>query len=529
MGYGIDITENAVRVVKSTAKGVITRSGEAEFYTEHEPGTKEYVADLAYAIKMACRIARVSGGIGTSCAVVAGGPEVVVRRFTWPEMPPLALQENARMEFAPFLPGEASEFSIGFEMVKRHVSEETSAVNVDVIVAALPKTMVDAIDQAVRKAGLRASRIDVRENSRIHLIDRCCIVDEGSAPESYAILDFSQNRANLGLYLNGVFYSNRYFVATTPIEEGEDPSYDPYAQFDEPEEGEEPKEKVVSYRYDPVTLANEIVSIIDYMRYRERDASLECIFLIGEDQVPGIEDSLEDSLDIPVFTTYQWLINGITGRKCGQASFHIAPYLDAYGASLPRTNPKQCLHLAGSIKPSVLKKTVLPLLIPGIAVAAIVGVTIAIMTPQVNRLERELAEIEDHMARHPVTLAEFNEMQQRVNMSTTQINNIVEFYTEWPHAHDIMPFFFSNTVEGRLQRHLTLLGFSIEGGEGNITGNAIDFVHLADAVDAILSHQWIHSAIIDGAADPSREDFNFANVEFDIPIELERGVGLAND
>lgn len=524
MAFGIDISENVVRIVKTTAKGVIVRAGEAEFVTVHEPGSKEYILDLANAVHYAAKMARVTGGAGTTCNVVAGGPEVVVRRFTWPEMPPLALQENARMEFAPFLPGEASDFSIGFEVVNRTQDEETSSVTVDVMVAALPKVMVDSIEQAVRRAGFKASRIDVRENSRVRLVNSCCIVADEGAPESYAILDFSQNRANLGLYLNGMFYSNRYFVASTPVEEEDDP----YSHYEEEDEDSEPKEKVITYRYDPITLANDILSIIDYMQYRERGSSLACIFLIGEEKVPGIEESLADSLDIPIFSTHEWLKGGIVGSLPGRSYLHIASFLDAYGVSLPVNDPKNTLHLAGAIRPSILKKTVLPLLIPGVIVATIVAATILIMNPRIRRLENELADIERHMAANPITITQFTQMQTHVNRLTTQISNMEDFETEWPHAIDIMPLLFDPTIERRLQRPLHLTGFVISDGQGTLAGAAIDFEHVADAVDAMLDHEWIRHTTTMGALDPSREVLNLANVMFAMPLELERGVGLRN-
>ena len=167
MRYSIDINESAVRIIAFTAKG-IRRVGYADFDCHQPPAGAEYVQALTSSIKIAAKAAGVPLGYGHPCTVVAGGPQVVVRRFRWPQMPVSALMGNTVAELSPLLPGEAHEFSIGFEVLKRSTNEEFGTIVMDVLAAALPLDFVDAVKFSLKKAGFKPLRIDVRENSRIN-------------------------------------------------------------------------------------------------------------------------------------------------------------------------------------------------------------------------------------------------------------------------------------------------------------------------------------------------------------------------
>lgn len=526
MRYGIDVNENAVRFIKFTAGGTIKRVATASFKTEHELGSKEYRIVLTAAIKKAAKLAGASKGWGIPCTAVAGGPEVVIRRFTWPELPMAAVMENARSEFVPFLPGEPSEFTMSCEVLKRIKNEEYGSTNIEVLVAALPKKLTAAVIQAAAKAGFKVTRFEVRENARIKLINNCCIVDDGAPPESYAVLDLSQGRANMGIYLKGVFYSNRYFAANMAQEEKPLPAATEGLEDvdgDEIEDVEDIDDEAndLSKVYDPGTLATDVVSIIDYMQYRERGSSIACILLIGEDNLPGIEEALSESLDIPVFRADEWLKPGLARKvkvKRGQ-EVSLAAYLDIYGASYPAVNPKVALNLVERKPPGAGRKTVLPLVTAAGVLAAIVLGSAWFLDNEISDLQRELNRYNSTLARHTVDPATFAHVSQTTEAKDSDIAVINEFFTQWPDISDMMPIF----LRPRVSPGVIISNFSITDGVGSFSGTVNDFNHLAALLEALDAEELIYSVVQTSAQD---SDVTLPEtVAFSIAVELEQGVG----
>ena len=121
----IDISDNVVSVIKLDPEGMMMRAGSAKAPSLPPVPDDAYVTDLSKAIRNAAWAAKVSMGFGASCIVVSGKPEMVIQRFTWPDMPAEALQSIVREEMIPFLPGDPSHFTIGCEVLRR---EENIAV-----------------------------------------------------------------------------------------------------------------------------------------------------------------------------------------------------------------------------------------------------------------------------------------------------------------------------------------------------------------------------------------------------------------
>ena len=518
MRYGIDINENAVRIIKYANNGLIRKVGEAEFYTIHQPADADYALDLADSIRFAA--SQVGMPRGASASIVAGGPEVIVRKFIWPELPDTALAENAHTEFTPFLPGEANEYTISYEVIKKVQNEESNAINIEVLVAALPRTLVEAITSAVTKAGLKVTRIDVRENARAKLVSNCCIIDGGVAPQSFAVLDFSQSRANMGLYLNDSYYSSRYFVPTIFEEEPE-----PEPEFDEngeviPIDESIPKPPPIG-KYEPITLANDVVSVIDYMQYRERGSEIACILLIGEEYLPGIEEALHDSLDIPIYRAMDWLPQGIDSYVTGTyGEFILSPYLDAYATSFPSFNPKVPLNLRAEVKKSSKIK-----IIAGFSAAAVlvVGVVVAAITyfhVTMTPLREDIARMNEAIEQIDTGPEDIAEIAGEADILRQQIDDITGFFSEHVHAGEVLPILLDQTVGGNLSRNpIGITGFSISDSEGVLTFIADDFYHIADASDYMMENPLVLGAGALAVVDIPEQDYG-QEIVFEYEMQL---------
>ena len=532
MRYSIDINENAVQVIKFNNKG-IKSVGSADFETTATPDSDQYADDLTAALKKAAKEASIPKGFGIPATVVAGGPEVVMRRFTWPQMPASALKQNATSELAPLLPGDSSDFSISHEILRTYTNEDTGLITDDVLVAALPLDFIEAVKLAAKRTGFKCERIDVRENSRIRLVNEVYEVGEEDPPESYAVLDFSQKRANMGLYLNGAFYSNRYFSASPgmapPVEEpmpmysettlGEDGQPLPPPELPTP-----PKKSPLRLNYDPNTLANDVVSIIDYMQYRERGSNISCILLIGEENLPGIVESLEESLDIPIYPAAKWIYPELSkGIKSKGQAPALSSYLDAYGAGIQTKSIKESLNLKGIIRPSKMKTVVLPIVSIATTLIVAIGGGIYILNDQYRGLQRELISLQNTAILNPAGEGTYADLRAQADSIHAQLAGLEQLRTQWPDARDTLPLFFDASINGQLAIPVFISSVTLQNGSGFLSGLAVNLGHVADIVDALNIHPLVESVGIPTQVhvpDPTYTGAFRNEIQFTIPISV---------
>jgi len=487
MRYGIDIGEDSVLVIKFTPKGIIVRTGSADISSIKEllPESSEYIRSLATAIKKAARSARVPRGFGMPCTVVTGGAHVIIRKFTWPDLPVEALNENVLTELTPYLPGDPESFVIGHEILLREKIEDINAFNLQVLAAAMPKNLSTAIIKAVRKAGFKPSHLDVRENARGKIVSNLCKIADGEAPKSYALLDLSQAQANMALYLNGVFYSNRYFSAT----DNEDSKYDADA------------------------LASEIVSIIDYIQYRERGANISYVLLMGENNLPGIEASLGDNLDIPIYAANSWLKRAIA-YKYGKKGVRVplVNCYDAFGSAMPSFNPKVRLDLMPTAKKSQARRLLLPFAATFIIIAALLTVGILFPIIERNNLRSEIDRLDAELAQFIVTPARVAALNLDIAQMSGHINDLEAFFAYAPQAITVLPILFDSG--------LTVTSIHAAGTTITLVGSEVDFNRLADAAVILRENEFVESVVIHSARDESTIISGFNTAEFNIIIEL---------
>lgn len=403
----IDVGEKTIKIIKTDAKGVIKRAGLAHLPDgiSDASGTK-YIDALAETIKRAASIARV--GRSKNCVVVAGGPRIITRAFTWPEMPPDALLLNAELEITPYLPAEPELFCVDYTLLRRKTAAPNGdghqAVQLEVLVGAMEKEFATALLSAARKAGFPPKRIDIRENTRGKLVHATHLWTETgihaapgtdthspafSPEKSFAILDVADTLVSMTVFINGMFYAHRYFGAaintSVPVEA--------YAAGGIAAAGAPSKDASLSESrtlVDADNLANEVASIIDYIHYRERDSKVSSILLFGsEDNVPNLMQNLSEQLEIPVFRPSNELEHRITCSK--PERINVSNYLDAYGAAIvPQTGRAADLDLKPKKKKRhIFKRFVLPT--AGIALLVGVFLTVGVYLPyqNVQKLQQE--------------------------------------------------------------------------------------------------------------------------------------------
>lgn len=517
MRYNIDIGENIVRVIRFNKKGIIKGYGSCDVpdLTGMELGGKEYVDVLGGAIKKAGRNAGLPAGFGTPCEVVVGGPQMVVRRFIWPDLPLEAQIENAEIEITPFLPDSVKNFVIGYEVLRKINNAEFGSVNLEVIVAAVPKNFANAIVKAARKGTFKVTRIDVRENARAKVVAQCNRLE--IPPSSYALLDFTQPQANVSLYLNGVFYSNRYFAPSleeVPITEPVDPA--------ETEDADEllqnlrkrAMSKSVALNYNTDALANEVVSIIDYMHYRERGSAITSVLLLGEENLSGIETSLKENLEIAIFNTSEWVKSSITEKPA-----NLIHSIDAYGTGLIGLDPKERINL----KPTLIKnkathkRRLVSFFIFLGFLLALLAIGIAIPTIQRNTLWDYLNQLDVQLAQYPITVEDISQLHTRIASMDGQSSTIEQFFEEIPQIRNVIPLVFRDDIDVSALR---ASGFNI-----TVEGYTVNFNSLVDIIEELRDNELIESVQITAATDSETAQLFSMSTSFSMQIRLNEGTG----
>ncbi|MCL2378190.1 MAG: hypothetical protein FWC77_03590 [Defluviitaleaceae bacterium] len=324
----IDISDSMVSVIKLDPQGVMIRAGSAK--APALPGMPDdaYVTDLSAAIKKAAWAAKVSMGFGASCVVGVSMPDLTIQRFKWPDMPTEALLSVAATEMVPYLPGGKSNFHIGCEVLRQNPGE------LEVLAAAMPEEHAVAVDTACRWANFKPKRIDIRENARSRLVKHWCAPIEGAVPSTYAILDAGPGAANIAFYRDGLFHSNRYFAPEfVKLEEVED-----FEMLMSVKAGGIGSNES-AIRYDTHKLTEEITSAIDHF-HRIMGEKISCILLMDDENIPGIEENLRGSQNMPVLKPSQWVTPGVKRpnlRRMNQDSF-----LDAFAVGMPSLMGHDC-------------------------------------------------------------------------------------------------------------------------------------------------------------------------------------------
>ena len=324
----IDISDNAVSIVKLDPEGVMIKVGSAKAPSLPTVPDDAYVTDLSSAIRKAAWAANISTSFGVSCVVVAGMSEAIIQRFTWPDMPADALHSIVHEEMIPYLPSDPSHYTISYEVLRLEQGSGNRPATLEIIAAALPIDLASAITTACRWANFKPKRMDLREGARGRLAHFWCAPVEGEVPSTYAILDVGPGVANIAFYHDGLFHSNRYF---TPEFVKLDEVNDFELLMTVKTGGLDDNENAM--RYVPDKLTEDIESSINHFYRLVSRAKLSCILLMDDENLPGVEESLRSRLDILILKPEQWVTTGIKRpnlRRIDQAQF-----LDAFAAGMP--------------------------------------------------------------------------------------------------------------------------------------------------------------------------------------------------
>jgi Tfp pilus assembly PilM family ATPase len=515
MQYRIEVNANSVKVVKVDAKGKIAGSGSAVLSGDPMWADKAWIDRLSQTIKKVANEAKVPKGSNFACSVITGGPNVVMQRFTWPELNHHAMLENAKHEIASYLPGTQAQFVIGAEVQCSKAAEGDKAATMDVFVAALQRDVATAISTAVAWAGFKVVSLDICENARLRLVSKYCRIDSGT-PASFGMLDLNSESPNITLYLNNNFYSTHYFSAGIEATASLGSTVEDMESRAAGGSGDPVKE------YNLHAVIGEINFLLDYIRYQERGSNIECILMMGSIQ-PDFVHGLSSSLAMPVYSTDLWMASDvISGVKGDRGKF-----LDVYASGIPSTVIAN-QHMLDLKTPPIIKNPMRRIAFTAIAGLSVMLTLLAIglFIPFYNeqrlqgvydRLDDEAARVNQIVADAP-TQERIDLLRNTIATYNTRLLGIHNFYAEFAQASEVVPIIFET-------RFSKLSSMSASGDTISVSVDARYFDHTAELLEYLRRHPLFWYAGTSSVSESDTKDWVSGTSSFSLEIIMRRGMG----
>jgi type IV pilus assembly protein PilM len=206
---GVDIGSSSIKILQAeqTKQGVrITRIAACPTpESSLKDGVIVKVSEVAAAIQFAIR----SAGIRASSAVAAiAGPGVIVRQIQVPKMTEQLLRKSIAFEASKYVSTSTEDNVVEFEILPTSRDDG----QMDVMIVASPRAMIDSRVKTLEEAGLEPIAIDVEAFAVLRALIQHNR-DQSLSDGTVAILDIGASHAEINLVCKGVLALTR----TIPI------------------------------------------------------------------------------------------------------------------------------------------------------------------------------------------------------------------------------------------------------------------------------------------------------------------------
>ena len=308
---GLDIghhTLRAVQVERTTSGWRVAKSASAP--TPEDTVRDGVVIDptiLGLAIKNMLKSAHISA---TSASIAISGGTVVVRPIRLPKMAEAALRKSIRFEASRYVPNSVEDSYIEFEIIG-----DVDATNMDVIIAAAPKELVDSRVAACEQAGLEVEHVEIATFAAYRSIIEADHSHEW-ADKTVGLVDIGAAVTNLGVISSGAFSMTRaipaggqvltdalksYFKLSTEDAESGKSQLDIRGLLNEASVAENPPLRILHTHVDD--LVREVRRSINYWQSQQNEAAgakhVDVIVLCGGgSNLPGLSEYFQHKLGI---------------------------------------------------------------------------------------------------------------------------------------------------------------------------------------------------------------------------------------
>ncbi len=197
---GLDIGHHAIKAVQIDRAGQGWKISRVGWVRTPDDSIKEGVVidpmAVGAAIKQVMRESHITAN--AACIAVSGG-SVVVRTVRIPKMPEATLRKSIRYEAGRYVPSSVEDSYIEFEIVG-----EADENQMDVLIVAAPKEIVETRIKACENAGLEVEVVDVEAFAAY----RCLLESDASNAyegKTVAIVDIGGSTTNMSVIADGHF------------------------------------------------------------------------------------------------------------------------------------------------------------------------------------------------------------------------------------------------------------------------------------------------------------------------------------
>ncbi|HHT96474.1 MAG TPA: type IV pilus assembly protein PilM [Clostridiales bacterium] len=328
----IDIGASQLKVVQMKANMEVKAWGTVAIPEGFiSQGRIEAQGPLADLIKKALSKHRIKGN---KCALCISGNEVIVRELVLPEMAPEQILENINYEIISFLPLKHADYSIDYKILEYIKAEDDKPDRIRLMVAAIPKVMVNQYIGALKKAGIKVVYVDVVQNS-LTKISKLISYENNtmSAAENICIIDIGARTCEVVILSDGEYFTHKTIIkgsndVTKLISEKNEIDYDRADELKKRENYFNQENEVTKYFEN---LFSDIDRTISYFKNRKHGQEINKIYITGGGSLqPGLIEFCNKRLS----TKTEFLADQLKNYKNQKSKDSFAIFSQAIGVTI---------------------------------------------------------------------------------------------------------------------------------------------------------------------------------------------------
>ena len=332
----VDVGQHSLNMVLGNGQGLITKAATVRLPEGTIASTRISSPDmLVAALREAKSKAKITD---RNCVLVIGGREVIIRYFNLPKMSDFHLYENIVNELLPYLPFSADNYTIDYAI--KDVIQDGNSTEYRVMVGAVHNEVIIPYVEAFEQAGLRVSRVDIRDNSYEKLFKALSAYNI-KTKKDFCVIDVGSSSTTTTAYSDGQFYiNNTNNVGGNYFREAIADLYGLDAIRAEEKKLELSKISYTSQDKDVMNLMNlyfekivtDATRVIEFFRANNEQKNIEEIYLCGgSSAIKGMAAFVESSSDIPTTELRDIIKILFSGKIVNEINLEV--YASAAGAT----------------------------------------------------------------------------------------------------------------------------------------------------------------------------------------------------
>ncbi len=308
---GIDIGHHSIKVVSLERQGDgwrVTRVASAPTPTDAvKDGVIVDVPSTVSAIKGLLKENQINAG---GAMIAVSGGSVVVRQVRMPKMAEATLRKSIKFEASRYVPSSVEDSYIEFEIIG-----PVDDTQMDVLMVAAPKDVVESRRQACEEAGLEVEAVDIEPFAMYRALVEADL-DNAWSDSTIALVDVGSATTNISVVSKGIFSMTRsipqgsetltqalksYFKLSDEDAEAGKAQLDLRELLEENKPKENPPLRVLQPHVDD--LVREIRRSLNYYQSQQQEGASKQIDQIlltgGGAKLMGLADYFSHKLSIP--------------------------------------------------------------------------------------------------------------------------------------------------------------------------------------------------------------------------------------